>query len=197
VALATWGVVQLVPRDTQAGVLDDVDGDAPAARTDVVRCIKFHGDLDPVAVRGQLHSKIGERIDASDVAADRALIESMLVVEGHLDATVDASGGQDVVFTIHAGPVYRMGAVRLTGTLAMKYPALTSELTITAGDDVSVRAIERTQERLATWLAVHGVKRALITHTLDVDHAAKRVDVTYDVEPAARALAARAPARAR
>jgi outer membrane protein assembly factor BamA len=182
VALATWGVVQLVPRDLQAGVLGD---DAPAAtsKTEVVRCIKFRGDVDPVAVRGQLHTKVGAPIDAADVATDRGLIEASLVIDGHLDAMVEAAGGQDVVFTVHAGPVYRMGAVRVVGRLAMKYPALAEELTISAGDDVSARAIDRTQERLATWLTVHGVRRSLITHRLDVDRVAKRVDVTYDVEP--------------
>jgi hypothetical protein len=180
VALATWGVVQLVPRDLQAGVLDD----APAASAgNVVRCIKFRGDVEPVAVRGQLHTKVGAPVDAADVSADRALIEANLVIDGHLDATVTAQPGIDVVFTIHAGPVYRMGAVRLVGALAMRYPALAEELTIQAGDDVSARAIDRTQERLATWLTVHGVTRSLITHHLDVDRVAKRVDVVYDVEP--------------
>lgn len=187
VVLATWGVVQLVPRDLQAGVLDD-DAPAAATKSDVVRCIKFRGDVDPVAVRGQLQTKVGAAIDAADVAADRGLIEASLVIDGHLDATVDAAGGQDVVFTVHAGPVYRMGAVRVVGRLAMRYPALAEELTIAAGDDVSARAIDRTQERLATWLTVHGVRRSLITHHLEVDRVAKRVDVTYDVEPSAQVV---------
>jgi len=176
VGLATWGTVQLTPGDADAAQ----PAVTAAGAAPVVRCIRFVGDVDPAAVRGSLHSKIGDPIDAGDVAADRALIESKLVLDGHLDAVVEADGGIDVVFRIQAGPAYRLGAVRLTGDLATRYPKLADELTIAAGDDVSVRAIERTQERLATWLTVHGVTHALVTHALSVDHAAKRVDVTYD-----------------
>ena len=188
-ALATWGVIELRPADLQADPADT----APAPG--IVRSIRFRGDVDPVGMRSQLHTRIGAAIEPTALAADRARVEAALVMDGHLDAHVDVSGDVDVLFAIDAGPVYRLGAVALTGGLAAKYPALADELTVGAGDDVSVRAIDRTEERLATWLAVHGVAHAPITHHLDVDRAARRVDVTYDVSPPARAMAARRRAR--
>ena len=172
-ALATWGVVQLVPRDVQADEL------TAAAPTDLVRSIRFRGDLEPIGAA--LRTRVGRPVDANALASDRAQLEAALIGEGHLDARVSATGTVDVVFAVDAGPLYRMGAVRLAGPLAARYPALADELTIAAGDDVSARAIERTQERLATWLAVHGVARVELSHTLDIDRAAKRVDVTYAV----------------
>jgi hypothetical protein len=191
VALAAWGTVQLTPGDADAA--------EPAAVADtaspVVRCIRFVGDVDPAAVRGALHTKVGAPVDAGDVAADRALIEATLVLDGHLDASVTADGGIDVTFHVAAGPVYRLGAVRVIGDAARRYPALADELTIAAGGDVSVRAIERTQERLATWLTVHGVARALVTHALTIDRDAKRVDVTFDASMRPAALANRTSRR--
>jgi outer membrane protein assembly factor BamA len=172
--LAVWGVVQLVPRDVQA--------DEPiAARTDVVRSIRYRGDLEPIGAHDALRTRVGRPVDAQALAADREQLEANLIGEGHLDARVSATGTVDVVFAVDAGPRYRMGAVRLAGPLAARYPALADELTIAAGDDVSTRAIDRTQERLGTWLAVHGVARVELSHTLDIDRAAKRVDVTYEV----------------
>lgn len=183
--MAAWGTVELTPREIEASAqratLPTAMITAPPGVL-AVRCIRFVGDVDAVATRGSLHSKVGAAVDAADVAADRALLEASLVVDGHLDAAVKAEGNVDIVFTIDAGPVYRIGAVRLVGVLAMKHPALAEELTVGAGDEVSARAIERTQERLATWLTVHGITRALVTHQLTVDRASKRVDVTYDAE---------------
>ena len=173
-ALATWGVVQLVPRDVQADEL-------AAAPTDVVRSIRFRGDLEPIGAHDALRTRVGRPVDANALASDRAQLEASLIGEGHLDARVSATGTVDVVFAVDAGPLYRMGAVRLSGPLAARYPGLADELTIAAGDDVSARAIERTQERLATWLAVHGIARVELSHTLDIDRAAKRVEVTYAV----------------
>jgi outer membrane protein assembly factor BamA len=86
--------------------------------------------------------------------------------------------------------VYRTGAIRLVGELATKFPALADELTVTPGEELSTRAIDRTEDRLATWLSVHGISRARVTHRLDVDRTAKKVDVTYDAEPF-RSVAAR------
>jgi hypothetical protein len=182
-ALAAWGVVQLAPRDLYAA--DDDTGPARAA----VRSVRFRGDA-PGALAGQLRTRSGARLDAAAVTADRAQLEAGLVDEGFLDARVLVTGAMDVVFTIDAGPVYRTGAIRLVGDLAAKYPALADELTVAPGEELSTRAIDRTQDRLATWLAVHGVARARVTHRLDVDRIAKRVDVTYDVERV-RSVAAR------
>jgi Surface antigen variable number repeat len=184
VAMATWGTIQLTPRDLQAGVAATVATTvAPrSAGGPVVRSIRFVGDLDPLAARGAMRTRVGAAVDAGDLAADRAVIEARLVVDGHLDASVQTEGDVDVVFRVGAGPVYRLGAVRLVGNLVKKYPAMGDELTVAAGDEFSARAIERTQERLATWLTVHGVSRVQVTHELAIDRDAKRVDVVYDAE---------------
>jgi hypothetical protein len=181
VALATWGVVTLAPREMSAGA--EVNASAAAHGGAVVRCIRFRGDVDPVGVRGEIRTKVGAPVDPASVITDRQLIEARLVLDGHLDAAVTAEGDVDVVFTIAAGPLYQLGAVHLVGPLAMQYPALADELPDAADGDVSARAIERTEERLLGWLEAHGLRRAIVTHRLDVDRAAKRVDVTYDAEP--------------
>jgi hypothetical protein len=186
-ALATWGVVQLAPRDLYAA---DASDDEPVAAHRGVRSVRFRGDAEPGALAGQLHTRAGAPIDPAAIAADRTQLEASLVDEGFLDARVTAAGAVDVVFTIDAGPVYRTGAIRLVGELAAKFPALADELTVTPGEELSTRAIDRTQDRLATWLSVHGIARARVTHRLDVDRAAKKVDVTYDAEPF-RSVAAR------
>jgi outer membrane protein assembly factor BamA len=185
-ALATWGVVQLTPRDLYAAEADD----DPVASHPGVRSVRFRGDAEPGALAGQLRTRAGAPLDGAALARDRAQLEAGLVDEGFLDAHVAVSGTRDVVFTIDAGPVYRTGAIRLVGELAAKFPALADELTVASGEELSTRAIDRTEDRLSTWLSVHGVARARVTHRLDVDHAAKRVDVTYDAEPF-RSVAAR------
>ena len=185
-ALATWGVIQLAPRDLYAADADE----APAARAGVVRSVRFRGDAEPGALAGQLRTRAGAPLDSAALTADRAQLEASLIDEGFLDDHVAASGALDVVFTIDAGPVYRTGAVRVIGELATKFPALAEELTVAPGEELSTRAIDRTEDRLATWLSVHGVARAHVTHRLDVDRAAKTVDVTYDAEPS-RSVATR------
>src|SRR6185437_16932227 len=85
VALATWGVVQLMPRDVHAAA---DEAELAPARTDVIRSIRFRGDADATAAHNQLRTQVGGAIDAPTLAADRARLEASLIGDGHLDARV-------------------------------------------------------------------------------------------------------------
>jgi len=172
-ALAVWGTVQLMPRELQAAEL------AGAGAHPSVRSIRFVGDGGTSALRSSLRTQIGARADAADVASDRALLEISLIGSGHLDAQVRAEGSVDVVFHVDPGTIYRLGAVRIVGAPAA-FPTLGNQLTIATGDELSVVAIQRTQTRLTAWLTARGA-RAVVTHRLDIDRDAKRVDVTYEI----------------
>jgi len=186
VALAVWGVVGLVPVDLGASAR--LHRAAPSGAPALVRSVRFVGDLDPVALRGELRTRVGRPVRASDLAGDRAHLEAALVADSHLDARVGAPelgpSGIDVVFPISAGPLYRVRSVQLAGELARRFPQLTEQLTIGAGDEVSARAVSATQDRIAIWLRAHGAGPVVVRHRLRVDRAAKRVDLDYDVEPA-------------
>lgn len=177
VAAAVLGVIQLIPRAPEPFAV---------GRSALVRSIRFVGDPEPAPVRDQLQTRIGSPLSDLALAADRATIVRALLDDSRLDARVEASvragaAGVDLVFAIDAGPAFQVGRVRLVGSFATRFPDLAEQITIRPGDDVSERAIERSQERLAWWLAAHGVKGIDIRHRVELDHAAARADITFEI----------------
>ncbi|MCE9572144.1 MAG: hypothetical protein K8W52_03200 [Deltaproteobacteria bacterium] len=177
VAAAALGVIQLIPPAPEPFAV---------GRSAVVRSVRFVGDREPAPVRDRLQTRIGAPLSDLALAADRATIVRALLDDSRLDATVDASvragaAGVDVAFAVRAGPAFQVGRVRLVGALATRFPDLAEQITIRTGDDVSERAIERSQERLAWWLAAHGVKGIDIRHSVKLDHAAARADITFEI----------------
>jgi outer membrane protein assembly factor BamA len=180
VAVSAWGVVQLVPGEPTAHVL---------GRSSAVRSIRFLGDPEPPTIDDALRTRLGAPLSERALELDRATIVRALLDDSRLDAAVDARvevgvGGVDVIFTIHEGPAFQIGRVSLGGNMAARFPDLAEQITVRPGDDVSERAIERSQERLAWWLVAHGVPRVDIRHEVVIDHAAARADVTFSVTSA-------------
>lgn len=180
-------VVALVAAGAWAAIRHLPEGEARAAspatapvRTQEIQSVSLEGRFLPLHdLRAILTTRPGDQLDDARLQRDRAALEAELVRRGHLSAHVEpavvtfgTAGGAWVSFDVTKGPVYRLGAVTVTGATERD----AGVVTLTTGDDASAERIERARQVLGETLSRHG-KPATVSVVLRTDHAAGVVDV--------------------
>ncbi|MGQ0429976.1 MAG: outer membrane protein assembly factor BamA [Gammaproteobacteria bacterium] len=96
-----------------------------------------------------------------------------------------------ITLSLREGEVYKVGEVKLAGTLKVPEEQLRQLLVVQKGQTYSRKQITQTQELLSYRLGIEGYAFAKIDPVPQTDEAAKTVDLTFFVDPGSRAYVRR------
>ncbi|RMH61040.1 MAG: outer membrane protein assembly factor BamA, partial [Zetaproteobacteria bacterium] len=166
-----------------------------------IRRIRFIGNraVDDATLRGRIASSeqslatwITDRdiFDRKRVAADVQMIEQYYQNQGFLDARVESTStrlssdrqGFDISYSIHEGPRYTLGEIRLQGDLVPDRATLEREITLKQGDVYSLKALRETIMKLTETVGDEGYAYATVTPLFKRDLANRIVDITLDID---------------
>jgi len=166
-----------------------------------IRRIRFIGnqeisdaDLRSVIVSSEmsLATWVTDRdvFDRKRVAGDVQMIEQHYQNEGFLDARVESTStslshdkqGFDISYSIHEGPRYTLGEIRLQGDMVPDQQTLEEKLVMESGDIYSLKELRETIENLQETVGDYGFAYATVTPLFKRDLDRNIVDITFDIE---------------
>lgn len=138
--------------------------------------------------------------DPNRFAADQQALRQFYFDHGHPDfhiisAVSELTPDQKdfyLTFTIHEGPVYKIGKINIISRVAKVNPEkLRKSITIAEGDIFSGTKIEKSIEILTDTIGIQGYAFAEITPRIDKNREEKTVDITLEINEGQRAYVER------
>lgn len=141
---------------------------------------------------GAIATHVGGVHVTSVVEDDRQRLISQYYDRGMINVTVSADsqpvsgveGAYAVVFTIHEGEVYRLGALKFTGLSLGTQAELLAELQVRPRDVFSRSAIAKAIHRLMNRGTARGTP-VEVTPITAVDNTQRTIDLTFQLDPRA------------
>lgn len=133
------------------------------------------------------------------LSADLETLRSYYMDRGYLNFSIESTqvtitpDKKDVYVTINVkeGEKYAIGSVKLAGELAVPQGELEALLSVKAGDVFSRRQVTESANRISDRLGDAGYAFANVNPTPEVDEKARKVDLTYLIDPGNRAYVRR------
>jgi len=143
--------------------------------------------------------KQNDRYSRESLQGDLEKLQSYYQDRGYANFAVDstqvaiAPEKDDIFITVnvHEGDVYKVGEVKLAGTMKVPEAELKKLLLVQPGQTYSRKLITQTQELLAYRLGVEGYAFAKIDPVPQADDEKKTVGLTFFVDPGSRAYVRR------